>query len=153
MALEHLQTLDQAQRRRRPTARPLPSPIERKEKKRARDVADDELRDAVWARDGERSRASWRLLYRQHVDPDRRGEVAHLKPKSTYPSLRHALRNVVLLSATEHKLSDPRHAGAGGKALLEITGTNANKKLVFTMRDRRGHALWVRESWPPGGER
>lgn len=148
MGLRNLDTLDQASRRRRPTAKAALEPRSTTKGREAR--KDLEFREGVWARDEKHSRASGRYLVRAHVDPNRRGEVAHLQFRSTHPDKKRDVRAGVLLSAEEHRVSDARTANAGGRALLHIHGTNANRKLVFVMHDSDGHVLWRRESWPPG---
>jgi hypothetical protein len=124
-----------------------PPVLARHEKRKAKRTAEETFRQAVWARDGGVSRCSGKPLLHASLDPDRRGEVAHLKARSTNPREKVNPANGVLLSATEHALSDARTAG--GKVLLEIKGTDARKLLRFIRRDQSGKVLWSRASRPP----
>lgn len=141
-----------AQLRAKPVEQPKGTPgvLVRQEKRAAQETAEETCRKAVWKRDGRTSRASGHPLVEGHVDPDKRGEVAHLTARSTHPAEKHKPYRCVLLSATEHQLSDARTAGAKGQALLEIQGTDGRKRLTFIRRDRTGTVLWRRSSRPPG---
>lgn len=142
-----LPSLDRVQNTRRTVTPKGSTVLERREKRTAKDRADDELRKACWDRDGGKSRASGVPLLRSHVDPRKRGQVAHLTARSTNPGEKRDLRRVVLLSAEEHELSDARTA-PGGKPLLTIKGTDGNKAVTFTMHDPTGRVLWTRTSLP-----
>lgn len=113
---------------------------------------EDAFKDAVWDRD-KVSRASGKPVFRNHIDPEKRGEVAHIKARSTNPTKKYDPNNGVLLTAVEHGWSDPRTANAKGKVLLEIKGTNARKALTFIRRDVRGREIWRYTSTPPGARR
>lgn len=101
----------------------------------------EQCQDAVWDRDKGISRASGKPLVRASTDARKRGEVAHLDARSTNPEKKFDLKNLVLLSAEEHGLSDARTA-PGGKVLLEIKGKNASKILTFIRRDINGREVW-----------
>jgi hypothetical protein len=143
-ALRHLPdlpTLADVQRTRRATPKPAPRVIRRQQRKTDLKAQEDAFREAVWRRDGKKSRASGKPLLRAHVDPDKRGEVHHLRARSTHPgALKYDASNGVLLSATEHALAEawpPR---------LEIRGTNADQKLTFILKDETGREVWRRAS-------
>lgn len=129
-----------------PQPKPLPSVVTRKQRKLEKKNAEDAFRDEIWRLDGGVSRASGKRLFRVHRDAGRRGQVAHIKPRSAYPELAFKVSNAVLLSDEEHELSDPRTADARGRSLLEIRGTNANRSLTFIRRDVDGRELWRRTS-------
>ena len=111
-------------------------------------AAERRCRATVWKRDQARSRAS--LLPVVKGDPNElvRGEVAHLRSRSGTPAKKWDSSNCVLLTAEEHRLSDPRTA-PGGKVQLLIKGTNARKALTFTRLAPDGTVLWKRISLPP----
>jgi hypothetical protein len=110
------------------------------------------FRDAVWTRDKHCSRASGRHLTRGSSDPQRGGQAAHLGARSSHPDRRFDPDNGILLSIEEHRDSDPRTAGAGGRVLLEIvpiapdTVLNGRNRLLFIRRDSSGRELWRRIS-------
>lgn len=131
----------------------MPSVLRTIANKAKRVSAEDAFRDAVWDRDGGISRASGKPVFRAHTDPSKRGEVAHIKARSTAPAEKYNPDNGVLLTAVEHGWSDPRTANAKGKTLLEIRGTNARRTLTFIRRDERGRHLWTHASLPPGAQR
>lgn len=137
--LENLGTLDQ--RPRMACAKGQPAVLARRERRAKKQSAEDKARDQVWARDQAISRASGKPVLRGHVDERRRGEVAHIGARSTNPAKRYAVSNQVLLTAEEHRLSDPRTAGASGKRLLEIVGKDADKMLTFIWYSLDGREL------------
>lgn len=148
--LDNLPTLDREVNRRRPVAPKGSAVLERRAKRAVKKSSEERCKDAVWDRDGGKSRASGKPVLRAHVDMRKRGEVAHIAAKSTNPAKRYLRANNVLLTAEEHALSDARTA-PGGKALLTIKGRNANKALTFTMRDSRGRVVWTRTTEPERG--
>lgn len=137
----------EAMRRGRSFWKGTPPVVERAKKRAAKQTAEDKFRAAVWERDGGVSRCSGRPVLHAHTDNRKRGEVAHLKARSTAPGQKLDPANACLLTAEEHALSDARTAG--GKVLLEIKGTDARKVLRFIRRDETGRVLWSRESLPP----
>ena len=115
----------------------------RQTRKTEKQSAEDRCRDAVWKREKNLDRATGKLLTRSDVDPDKRGEVCHLKGRRVKPEWRLDPHHQILLSATNHQLSDAR----GGK-LLQILGTDALKALTFIRRDKTGKVLWRRTTLP-----
>lgn len=59
---------------------------------------------------------------------------AHVVPKSTYPHLRLAPINIVLLTEEEHRLYDQGTDAQRGKYALENAGTNWNP--LYELRDK-----------------
>jgi len=145
-AIADLPTLDRRPRSAQP--KPAPRVVRRRTRRQTRKTIEDRAKNAVWKRDGHCSRATGQPLMRAHIDPQRRGEVAHIDKRSTNPKQIWRLDRLVLLSAEEHQLSDPRTANAGGKVLLEIKGTNGNKALAFVRRDLRYREVWRRTTLP-----
>jgi hypothetical protein len=133
------------------TAKPVRG-ASRKAKRRETEHKWDVWRDAIWDRDESRSRASGVVLDRTSLDERRRGECAHLVSRSAAPEIKFRVENGVLLSAEEHRLSDPRTAGAAGRALLLIEPfgrdgeLRGDRTLTFTRVDATGHVLWTRTS-------
>lgn len=114
-------------------------------------AAERRCREAVWRRDQDHSRASGMLVVKGHESERVRGEVAHLVSRSRSPKQKWDSANCVLLTAEEHRLSDPRTA-PGGTVLLIIQGKDARKVLTFIRRDTDGTVLWTRQSAPPPKE-
>ena len=129
-------------------AHPKRTTPSKEDRKRERDARDRRFREAVWARDGAKDRATGAVLERSHEDWDRRGQVAHLLSRRAHPEVRCNTSNGVLLSDHMHQLSDHR----GGR-LLRLTdpetgdlATDANKPIRFTLYDRAGRVVWERIS-------
>ena len=111
-------------------------------------AAERRCRAAVWKRDDGFSRACGLPVFKGHESELMRGEVAHLVSRSRSPQQKWDSANCVLLTAEEHRLSDPRTA-PGGKVLLVIQGKDARKVLTFIRRAPNGDVLWTRQSAPP----
>jgi hypothetical protein len=136
--LDGLPTLGEVQATRRATPKPAPRVLRRQTRKDDVAAKEQAFRDAVWTRDQRRSRASGTPLVRAHADPDKRGEVHHLRKRGSYPAGKYDVANGCLLSATEHALAEawpPR---------LEIRGTNANEPLTFVRYDEARREVWRR---------
>ena len=131
-----------------------PAPTKAKTHPRRPDAlkAEQACRAKVWKRDQGRSRASGTPVVKGHDSELQRGEVAHIRSRSASPAKKWDPDNCVLLTAEEHRLSDPRTA-PGGRVLLRIKGTNAQKVLTFSRLDPvDGHVMWSRQSAPPPKE-
>lgn len=110
---------------------------------------DKAFRDAVWARDAGRDRATGaplvKALPNSDVPAERRGEVCHLRGRRVMPEWRYDPARAILLSAQHHELSDAR----GGRLLRIVDAkglpaTDATKPLTFIRLDRAGRELWRR---------
>lgn len=147
-----LPRLDVVQNTRRTLAPVRPTVLERRDKRAAKQTAEEQRNAAVWERDRGVSRASGRPVVHASPVASKRGEVAHLPTatRSTNPATKNDPHRCVLLTAEEHALSDARTSGAKGKALLEIKGTDARKAITFIRRNERGRVLWRRTSTPAG---
>jgi hypothetical protein len=117
---------------------------DRKQRKANTRKADEAFRLSIWTRDGGRDRATGQPLQHQSDNWDTWGQVCHLKGKGAHPERRHDLSNAILLSMTNHILSDGR-----GHYRLKILGEDANQTLIFRLTDRDGNVLWERTSKPP----
>lgn len=110
----------------------------------------DAFRADVWQRDRHRSRVTGQPLSKSDRDWRYRGEVCHLRTRGAHPELRTVVSNALLMSAEEHWLSDAR----GGRALRlydPVTlapATDANRPILFVLKDREGHILLRRISAP-----
>lgn len=120
----------------------------RKTRREIQPQKDRAFRAEVWRVDRSRCRATGVVLERVHVDPLRRGQVAHLRGRNVAPAQRTDVSNAVLMSDAMHVLSDHR----GGR-LLKLTdpetgepATDASKPIRFTLYDRAGAVLWTRVS-------
>ena len=106
------------------------------------------FREAVWARDAGRDRATGDLLDKLGLDWTRMGEVCHLFGRNVRPEWATDPDRAVLLSCANHILSD----GRGGYRLRmcdPVTGAradDASKPIRFTLYDKEGHILWTRTS-------
>lgn len=79
-------------------------------------------------RDEDRSRVTGTVLLTSTADDKRRREHNHLGPRSTYPSLKTAMKNIFLCSTYEH--------GFITRNELLIHGRDANKQLLFSWNPR-----------------
>lgn len=99
------------------------------------------LRDHIWERDGGRSRASGRTLFRDACHfPDCLGEVCHLQSRGSEPSRKMDPTNCLLMSAYEHTLSDGR-GGYRLKLFDAETGEaarDATRKIRFVLFRKDG---------------
>lgn len=125
-----------------------PPTQERQAKKRAVQSEEDKARSAVWARDKGRDRATGKPLKRNSANPDERGEWCHLKGRRVKPEWKTDPRRQILLSATNHQLSDGR-----GGYLLKILNpktlapaTDGNAPILFIRYNPKGVELWRRIS-------
>ena len=116
--------------------------------KHADRLTPERFREAVWILDGGKDRATGQVLERVSDDWDRRGEVAHLKPRRVEPSWATDPKRAILLSMKNHMLSDAR--GNGRLKILDAeTGepaTDASRPIRFTLYDKHGGILWTRVS-------
>lgn len=148
--MDRLSRLDVVQNTRRDVKQRhaiTPAVVERRQRKAKADAKEEQTKVKVWDRDGGLSRASGKPVVHASPNPEKRGDVAHIDARSTSPAKKYSVANNVLLTAEEHQLSDARTA-PGGKALLEIRGKNANRKLTFIRRNEKGRVLWRRTSAP-----
>lgn len=114
--------------------------------KHADRLTPEQFRDWVWLRDRECDRATGQHLFRSHSDANFRGQVAHLKGRRVRPEWLTDPNHAILLSDSNHQLSDAR----GGR-LLRLTdpetgepATDGTKPIRFTRIDREGKTLWSR---------
>ena len=103
------------------------------------------FRRQVWIRDRGRDRVTGQILERVHVDPARRGQVAHLKGRRVRPEWLTDPDRAVLLSDSHHILSDAR-----GNNRLKMTdpqtgepATDGTKPIRFTLYDKEGRIQWT----------
>jgi hypothetical protein len=105
-----------------------------------------QFRAAVWLRDSGRDRATGEPLSKTDPSPDRLGQVCHLRGRRVMPEWATDPARALLLSDTNHRLSDAR----GGK-LLTLTdpetgepAEDASRPICFTLRRWDGTVVWRR---------
>lgn len=110
------------------------------------EISEAVFRQKVWDRDKGRNRANGELLCKSGEEWRFLGDVCHLVTKGAHPELKLVVSNAVLLSREYHILSDAR--GNYRLRLLDPDSgkpaTNANRPILFVMRDLRGRELWRR---------
>jgi hypothetical protein len=102
--------------------------LEKGWKSAALEAALEKAYRAVDQRDENRSRVTGTVLLPSTGNDKRRREHNHLGPRSTYPSLKTAVKNIFLVSAYEH--------GFITRNELLIHGRDANKDLRFSWNRR-----------------
>lgn len=101
------------------------------------------FRDAVWARDKSRCRATGVQLSRSGTDPNAVGEVDHSIPRSLAPELIYDVSNGVLISRYLNRLRKAACAEAPEHRLFDYSPvdpgeTDRGKPQRFVWRDRTG---------------
>lgn len=119
-----------------------------RQKKSRRLSAGRRFREQVWHDANGLDRFTGRLLHKVHVDPDKQGQVCHLKGRRVMPEWKTDPNRAILLSDTNHRLSDAR-----GNNRLKLTdpetgepATDARKPIKFTLFDREGFVISERIS-------
>lgn len=142
MGLADLPTLAEMNAIRRAQPKGVPAVVERAEKRKTKAQQEKEFRDAVWARDHSRSRASGKPLSRSGTDPRRVGEVHHVLKRSTHPEKRLDPSNGILLSREEHMLAEATCPNDPQHAFLEIVGPeDLSQPQLFVWRDVQGKVI------------
>jgi hypothetical protein len=121
----------------------LPTPLAKKVKAQTKAERAKAFRDAVWARDKGRSRATGKPLVRSGTtDWDQLGEVDHSYPRSTAPDKIYDVSNGILLSKTENRLRKVVCAEAPEYKLFDYAGPEDRGELQeFLWRDRTGRIV------------
>jgi hypothetical protein len=131
-----------------PKFRGLPLVLERQAKKQIREDEEEAFRKEVWRLHANLDRATGQYLKKQAIDPEQRGEVAHLKGRRVRPEWKTDPQRAILLSAFHHALS--HRVGLTGRKLLEFIGTDSRKPITFIRRDLYGTELWRTTTVPAG---
>jgi len=120
----------------------------RRQKRARRLSAERHFRTQVWSLGGGLDRFTGQLLFIAHADPNKRGQVCHLKGRRVMPEWRLDPHRAILLSDTHHQLSDSR-----GNNRLKITdpetgepASDARKPIKFTLLDKDGFVIAERIS-------
>lgn len=118
----------------------LPYKLQQEDKKAKKVEAEDACREAVWLRDGGKSRASGRKMSRTAKGWDQRGEVHHVDKRSTHPETKLDPSVQLLLSKKEHTLAEAACPNMPKFYMLDIEGP-ANRALpqTFIWRDVDGN--------------
>jgi len=114
----------------------VPAVVKRQERKDDDQDRQASARAEVWKRDQGRDRATGQPLSKTDLDPDCRGECAHLRGRRVMPEWKYDSCRQVLLSVANHRLM---HAG-----LLKVIGTDARHPLTFVRVNLKGAELWRR---------
>jgi len=140
MSLSRLPTLGDVQQRRRAPAKGLPHMLEKKAAKKSKDELAKAFRDAVWKRDGYRSRATGKPLKRSGTtDWSELGEVDHSVQRSLAPERIYDVGNGLLLSKEENRLRKVPCPRAPEHRLFDYTGPDDRRQpQTFTWRNEDG---------------
>lgn len=104
-AFDELTTLGEAQQERRAKPKGMPHQLAKMAEKKSKDELGKDFRDAVWARDQGRCRATWKPLKRSGTtDWSVLGEVDHSIPRSLAPERIYDVGNGLLLSKALNRL-------------------------------------------------
>jgi hypothetical protein len=114
-------------------------------------LSPEEFRRQVWIREGGRDRCSGQPVSNVATDYDSLGDVCHLKGRRVMPEWLTDPRRAVLMSRSNHILSDAR-GGYRLKLTDPETGESATdagivgepKPIRFTLHDSKGKVLWSR---------
>lgn len=143
---DHLPTaadVDEALGARRATPKHDMEPriVSREKRRKAKLAAEDVFRDAVWARDGRRCRATGAPLVRSGtIDDKKLGEVDHSIRRSTDPSLIYEPTNGLLLQKFLNRLREVRCPRAPEFRMFDYTGPeDRGEPQEFTWRDVDGN--------------
>lgn len=145
---DHLPTLGELNAQRRaPQKAGKPTVIARKERKKSREELGEAFRNAVWARDKGKSRATGKKLQRQGPGATTMewavlGEVDHVINRSTAPERVYDTSNGILLSKEENRLKKARCSKAPEHCYFEIVGPD-DRSLPqrFIWRDDNGKVI------------
>lgn len=121
----------------------LPTPIAKKERQKTKDQQAKDFRDAVWARDKGKSRATGRTVVKSGTtDWSKLGEVDHAIPRSLAPDRLYDIGNGILLSKEENRLRKVACAEAPECRMFDYTGPDDRGQLqTFIWRDRTGKEI------------
>jgi hypothetical protein len=127
----------------RSAAKGQPHVLAKEAKRKTKAQQHKAFRDAVWERDGGKSRASGKPLVKSGTtDWKKLGEVHHVKARSTDPAMIFYPGNGILLSKDEHALAETWCPKIAGHRLLEIEGPeDRSRPQLFIWRDIYGKQL------------
>ena len=138
-------TLVDAQRTRRavPKHEIEPREITKERTRKSKDQQAKAFRDAVWARDGGRCRATGDPLVRQGTtDAKQIGEVDHSIPRSLAPERIYDVTNGLLLSKFLNRLRKRVCAEAPEHKYFDYSGPDdRGKPQLFVWRDKTGTVI------------
>lgn len=146
MALK-IPTLAQMQASPRATPKGIPHQIAKKERKLSREEQARVFRDAVWARDKGKSRATGKKLTKSGTtDWDHLGEVDHAVPRSLAPERLYDVSNGLLLSKAENRLRKVACPEAPEYRMFDYSGPDDRSlPQIFIWRDKTGKVLRRKE--------
>lgn len=138
-----LPTLDAALRQRRPCAKPEPRVLSKPKADKAKADKGKAFRDAVWARDGGKSRATGKPLVRSGtISAEELGEVDHVIDRSLAPERIYDVSNGILLSKRENRLKKTPCPRAPEHRLFTVKGPDdRSQPQRFIWRDADGKII------------
>ncbi len=147
MGIRDLPTLAEMQAIRRAPRKGLPPVLERKARKKSKDEQAQAFRDAVWARDKGKSRATGRKIVKSGTTEwAKLGEVDHSIPRSLAPERIYDVSNGLLLSKEENRLRKVACAEAPEYRLFDYSGPDDRSlPQLFVWRDKTGRIVKQRE--------
>lgn len=120
----------------------VPKQLAKEEKDKKKADKGKAFRDAVWARDKGRSRATGKKLERTAISWDVCGEVDHVIDRSLAPERVYDVSNGILLSKRENRLKKLACPRAPELRMFSVEGPDdRGKEQVFTWRDKDGHVV------------
>lgn len=129
----------EAERAGQPFPKGLPPALAKEERRKSRETEEKLAREAVWARDHARSRATGQPLKRSGIDWNEIGEVDHVINRSTAPELVYDTANMLLLSRKENRLKKTACPRAPEHHMFEVSGpADRAKPQLFRWRDKDG---------------
>lgn len=139
-AFDDLPTL--TNRPRQAVPKGLPRALTKPQERKVKESHAKAFREAVWARDQRRSRATGRPLSKSGTDYQIVGEVHHVIPRSLAPDRVYDVGNGLLLSKLEHLQAETICPNAPEHRLLEIDGPEDRGQLqAFVWRDVDGEEV------------
>lgn len=123
--------------------KPMPRMLAKPDEDKAKKADGKTFRDAVWKRDGGRSRATGKLLAKSGtLSWDELGEVDHVIDRSLAPERIYDVSNGILLSKRENRLKKTPCPRAPEFRMFDVKGPDDRGQLqTFTWRDKDGKVV------------
>jgi hypothetical protein len=143
-----LETVDQvaAKRHGKPLVKPLPAPVLKDKRVKAKKITDDDFRKEIWKLDGGKSRATGKKLARSGTTSwHELGEVDHALLRSTNPDRVYDPSNALLLSKWENRMRKVPCPRAPEFKMFDYSGPDDRRqKQTFVWRDEDGKVTKTR---------
>lgn len=123
----------------KPLTKPLPAPVLKEQRTKAKKLTDDEFRKLIWKLDGGKSRATGKKLSRSGMNWHEIGEVDHSIPRSLAPERIYDPSNALLLSKWENRMRKIPCARAPEFRYFDYEGPDDRRQpQTFRWRDADG---------------